>query len=81
MTVILAGMKIPPNYGLDYTSRFSEMYQTLATRYQVALIPFFLEGVAAIPRLNQADGIHPTAQGYTLVVENVMNVLEPKLKK
>ena len=79
VTVILAGMKIPPNYGLDYTSRFSEMYQTLANHYQIAIIPFFLEGVAAIPSLNQADGIHPTAQGYTLVVENVMNVLEPKL--
>jgi len=81
VTVILAGMKIPPNYGQDYTSRFSEMYQTLAKRYQIALIPFFLEGVAAIPSLNQADGIHPTAQGYTVVVENVMKVLEPKLKE
>ncbi len=81
VTVILAGMKIPPNYGQDYTSRFSDMYQTLAKRYQIPLIPFFLEGVAAIPGLNQADGIHPTGQGYTVVVENVMNVLEPILNE
>ena len=81
VTVILAGMKIPPNYGQDYTNRFSNMYQTLAKQYQIALIPFFLEGVAAIPSLNQADGIHPTAQGYSLVADNVMNVLEPILEE
>jgi len=80
-TVILAGMKIPPNYGQDYTSRFSALFPTLAQKYSLALIPFFLEGVAAVPGLNQADGIHPTAQGYTQVVENVMEVLEPMLKK
>lgn len=80
-TVILGGMKIPPNYGPEYTNRFASMYESLAREYRLLLIPFFLEGVATNPSLNQPDGIHPTAEGYAIVVENVMNVLEPLLKK
>lgn len=78
--IILAGMKIPLNYGEAYTQEFEEMYERLAAQYQVPLIPFFLEGVAAQRDLNQGDGIHPTAEGYSLVVENVWEVLKPLLK-
>lgn len=78
--VILAGMKIPLNYGEAYTQEFEEMYERLAAQYQIPLIPFFLEGVAAQRELNQGDGIHPTAEGYSLVVENVWKVLKPLLK-
>lgn len=79
--VILAGMKIPLNYGEAYTREFEGMYVKLAAQYQIPLIPFFLEGVAAQRALNQSDGIHPTAEGYTLVVENVWKVLKPLLKR
>ena len=81
VTVILAGMKLPPNYGQDYTKGFEAIYQTLATQYQVPLIPFFLAGVAASSSLNQADGIHPTKEGYQIVVDHVLDVLGPVLSK
>lgn len=77
VTVILAGMRLPPNYGKDYTDQFAGLYADLAKTYHVTLMPFFLEGVAAQPLLNQADGIHPTAAGYRIVVENVMKALKP----
>ena len=78
--VVLAGMKIPPNYGLEYTTEFAAMYEKLARKHGVPLIPFLLEGVAAKPGLNQADGIHPTAAGYTIVAHNVMATLRPLLR-
>ena len=78
--VILAGMKIPLNYGEAYTQEFEEMYEKLAAELQVPLIPFFLEGVAAQRELNQGDGIHPTPEGYALVAENVWKVLKPLLE-
>ena len=78
--VILAGMRIPPNYGEAYTGKFFEMYERLAQELTLPLIPFLLEGVAAQPGLNQADGIHPTAEGYTIVAQNVFHTLEPLLK-
>jgi acyl-CoA thioesterase-1 len=79
--VVLAGMKLPPNYGADYTRAFQSMYSDLAKQYGLPLIPFFLEGVAAQAGLNQADGIHPTGQGYVVVVDRIFTVLEPLLKK
>jgi len=79
--VILAGMKLPPNYGTEYTSAFRSMYADLAKRYVIPLIPFFLEGVAAKAHLNQADGIHPTGAGYTVIAQNAWPILEPLLKK
>ena len=79
VTVVLAGMKIPPNYGLPYTRRFAAMYEKLAAQYQTPLLPFFLEGVATRRELNQADGLHPTGEGYTVVVDNLMPILEPVL--
>ena len=79
--VILAGMRIPPNYGEAYTGEFFEMYKRLARELTLPLIPFLLEGVAAQSGLNQEDGIHPTAEGYALVAQNVLNALEPLLKR
>lgn len=78
--VILAGMRLPLNYGEAYGGDFFEMYSRLAQELTIPLIPFLLEGVAAKPGLNQADGIHPTADGYTLVTQNVLHTLEPLLK-
>ena len=75
--VVLAGMQIPPNYGRDYTDRFAALFPVLARRFEIPLIPFLLEGVAAQPGLNLADGIHPNAQGYERVVLNVLEVLLP----
>ncbi len=79
--VILAGMEIPPNYGPAYTDSFRKIFQSIAKEYNVALIPFFLDGVGGHPHLNQDDGIHPTAEGYDIIVENVWAVLEPLLEK
>ncbi len=77
--VILAGMEIPPNYGPQYTKGFRDIFPSLVKEYRIALIPFFLQGVGGHPDLNQDDGIHPTAQGYDIVVENVWKVLKPLL--
>jgi acyl-CoA thioesterase I len=78
-TVVLAGMKLPPNYGQDYTASFEAMYRMLAKECQLLLIPFFLEGVGGSSTLNQADGIHPTKEGYEVIVEQVLKVLKPIL--
>jgi len=80
-TVVLAGMKLPPNYGQDYTASFESMYRMLAQEYQLALISFFLEGVGGASSLNQADGIHPTKEGYEVIVKQVLKVLKPVLNK
>jgi acyl-CoA thioesterase-1 len=81
VTVVLAGMKLPPNYGQDYTAGFEALYQALAKQYRLTLIPFFLDGVAASSSLNQADGIHPTGEGYRLIVQKVFPTLEPLLQR
>lgn len=81
VTVVLAGMKLPPNYGADYTARFAAIYPELARTYRLAYMPFFMEGVATQAVLNQADGIHPTGAGYRVIVENLMRTLEPLLAK
>jgi acyl-CoA thioesterase-1 len=77
ITVILAGMEAPPNYGRDYIVSFHKVYPALAATYHVALVPFLLQGVAGDERLNQRDGIHPTAAGARIVAENVWTVLKP----
>ncbi|MDH4082834.1 MAG: arylesterase [Nitrospira sp.] len=79
--VVLAGMKLPPNYGKDYTTRFEAIYPALAQEYHLPLIPFFLEGVGGASSLNQADGIHPTKDGYEIVVEQVLKVIKAVLNE
>ena len=79
--IVLVGMKLPPNYGQDYTTRFEAMYRTVAREQQVPFIPFFLEGVGGSSSLNQADGIHPTGEGYKVVVENLLKTLIPILNE
>jgi acyl-CoA thioesterase-1 len=81
ITVVLAGMEAPPNYGADYTLAFHKVYPALAKRYHVALIPFLLERVAGIGALNQADGIHPTAEGAQIVADTVWHTLQPLVEE
>lgn len=81
VTIVLAGMQIPPNMGPAYTAQFRQLYQDLAQKNNTELIPFLLEDVAGIPSLNQDDGIHPTAKGNVIVAENVWKVLEPVLRE
>jgi len=77
--VLLAGIRIPPNYGAKYTKEFERIYPHLARKYDIALIPFLLEGVAGIKELNQRDGIHPTKEGYGIVTNTVWRALESLL--
>jgi len=74
--VLLAGMEAPPNFGATYTLQFRAVYPRLAQKYRVPLIPFFLAGVAGVPELNQADGIHPNAQGHRMIADLVWQQLE-----
>jgi acyl-CoA thioesterase-1 len=78
--VILAGMEAPPNLGPAYAAEFRAVYPSLAGEYRVPLIPFLLEGVAGMAAMNQADGIHPTAEGSQRVADTVWAALEPILK-
>ena len=79
--VLLAGMEAPPNFGRDYIIAFHKVYPALARQYQVPLVPFLLDGVAANPALNQRDGIHPTAEGARLVANNVWTALKPLVEE
>ena len=81
MQVLLAGMKIPPNYGKKYTDDFENMFPALAKEEDVTLIPFLLEGVAADPKLNLPDGIHPNAKGYEIIAATVYKHLSPLVSK
>ena len=80
-TVVMAGMTLPRNYGPAYVTSFENAFKDLAAKYQLPLIPFFLEGVAGKPQLTLPDFIHPNAAGYTIVVDIVMKTLQPLLKK
>lgn len=77
--IVLAGMKAPPNMGLTYTDEFEAIFGELAMSNGTALIPFLLEDVAAIPELNQPDGIHPTVEGHQIVAQNVWEIVAPLL--
>ena len=77
--VILEGMQIPPNMGPAYTSKFREIYPELAKENNIDLVRFLLKGVGGDPKLNQRDGIHPTAEGHKIVAENVWEVLKKEL--
>lgn len=76
LPVLLAGMRAPPNLGPDYAGEFDGMYRRLAEAHGVAVYPFFLEGVAARPDLNQADGMHPNGKGVELIVEKILPAVE-----
>lgn len=78
--VLLAGMKMPPNYGKDYTNRFEKVFTDLAKEEDVSLIPFLLEGVAAVPKLNLPDGIHPNEDGHRVMADLVLKHLKPILQ-
>ena len=78
---VLVGMMIPPNYGIDYTREFTQMYASLAAQHKVALVPFLLEGVADNPELFQPDQLHPTAKAQARIAANVWPALEPLLTK
>ena len=78
--VLLLGMLIPPNYGPEYTSQFRDLYPRVAKELDVPLVPFVLQGVGGNPRLNQPDGIHPTAEGHRIVAQNVLPHLRPLVK-
>ena len=79
--VVLIGMKIPPNYGKDYTQRFFSLYASLAKEQKVLLVPFLLDGIADREDLFQADRIHPIASAHPLILNNVWPQLAPLLSK
>ncbi len=77
--IILAGMRVPPNMGKEYATAFLTVYRDLAKKNNATLIPFLLEDVGGIEKLNQADGIHPNVEGHKIVAANVTRVLTPLL--
>ena len=79
--VVLVGMRAPPNLGSSYSRRFEEVYTELGRENDLPLVPFLLQGVAGRAALNQADMIHPTAEGHQRMAETVWEVLEPLLKR
>ena len=79
LPVLVAGMRAPPNLGRAYAKEFNALFPDVAGRHGALLYPFFLEGVAAVPRLNQADGIHPNPEGVSIVVGNILPKVEELL--
>jgi len=73
-------MMAPPNYGSDYAAKFNAVYPDIAAEYGVPLYPFFLDGVAADAKMNQADGIHPTAAGVDIIVSRMLPTVEAFLR-
>ena len=78
--IVIAGMKVPPNMGREYSDKFAAIYADLAKKNNAPLIPFVLEGVGGVPELNLPDGIHPTAKGQEIVAATVWKTLEPVLR-
>jgi acyl-CoA thioesterase-1 len=76
IAVLLCGMVAPPNYGAEFAAQFNAIFPDLAKKFGVPLYPFFLDGVAADTKLNQADGIHPTAAGIGVIVKNILPAVE-----
>jgi acyl-CoA thioesterase-1 len=81
LPVLVAGMRAPPNLGPDYQASFDGMYARLAEKYGAILYPFFLDGVAAEPKLNQADGMHPNPAGVDVIVAKILPSVEQLLAK
>lgn len=77
ITVLLLGMEAPPNFGPEYTAEFRQAFRDLASEQDVAFVPFFLDGVAGVPALNQGDGLHPNAEGARRIAGTVWAALEP----
>jgi acyl-CoA thioesterase-1 len=77
--VLLVGMRIPPNYGPQYTQAFHQSYSKLAQQFKVKLVPFLLENVAGNPALNQDDGLHPTAEAQPIILDTIWNGLKSML--
>ena len=75
--ILLTGMKIPPNYGEEYTVGFEQIYTRLAEKHRLSLVPFFLEGVAGQREYTRPDGIHPLGPGYSIVAQTVWEHLKP----
>lgn len=78
--VLLIGMRMPPNYGRDYTERFHGIYRKLATEYKTGLVPFMLDGVAEKPALFQADRLHPAAAAHPIILANIWPQISPLVK-
>jgi acyl-CoA thioesterase-1 len=78
--LVIAGMMVPPNMGEDYSNKFKKVFPALAKRNNATLIPFLLEGVAGNEKLNQPDGIHPTAEGHTIVAKHILPFIEPLVR-
>jgi acyl-CoA thioesterase-1 len=79
--VLLTGMEAPPNFGQAYTAEFRQVYRDLARDEGVAFVPFYLEGVAGVPELNIADGMHPNAEGSRVIQQTIWTALEPLLER
>ena len=79
--VLLAGMRAPPNMGPEYASAFDQIFPDLASQYKTGYYPFFLEGVAAVPELNQDDYIHPNAEGVKVIVGNMLPYVAAFIKQ
>lgn len=79
--VILAGMKIPMNYGDTYRQQYEAVFKDLAKKYSLTFVPFLLEGVATVKQLNIADGIHPNEKGHTLMGKALLPVIEQAIKE
>lgn len=77
ITVLLLGMEAPPNFGPEYTVEFRKAFRDLADQEDVTFVPFFLNGVAGVPALNQSDGLHPNSQGAARIADAVWDALEP----
>ncbi len=77
--VLLVGMKMPTNYGEPYRTNFEKLFPVLAKRYQLPLVPFLLEGVGGVPKLNLPDGIHPNVEGHKIMAKTIQKNLEPLL--
>jgi acyl-CoA thioesterase-1 len=79
--LVVLGMRAAPNLGADYVQRFASIYPEAARKHDAVLVPFVLEGVAGIQRLNQSDGVHPTAEGQKIIADTVWKALESELRR
>jgi acyl-CoA thioesterase-1 len=79
--LVLGGITLPPNYGVNYVREFNAVYPALAAKYHVPLLPFMLQGVFGMPGMMRADGIHPTDEGNQIVAKNYLPLVEAQLKK